>query len=170
MTVAEAIGGRRSIRSYLPREVEAEKLEAVLEAGRLAPSARNRQEWRFVAVTDPTLRERLAQAAHGQEFVAQAPVVLVICDTGGEYTMTCGQPGGTVDCSIALSFMMLQATELGLGTCWLGKYDEQSVREILDIPNAARVVAMTPLGYPAEDPAPRPRKQTAEVVTFNGYR
>ncbi len=170
MTVAEAIAGRRSIRSYLPREVEAEKLAAVLEAGRLAPSARNRQEWRFVAVTDPALRERLAQAAHGQEFVAQAPVVLVICDTGGEYTMTCGQPGGTVDCSIALSFMMLQATELGLGTCWLGKYDEQSVREILAIPADVRVVAMTPLGYPAEDPAPRPRKQTAEVVTFNGYR
>lgn len=170
MTVAETIGGRRSVRSYLPREVESEKLAAVLEAGRLAPSARNRQEWRFVVVTDPALQERLAQAAYGQEFVAQAPVVLVVCDTGGEYVMTCGQPGGTVDCSIALSFMMLQATELGLGTCWLGKYDAQSVREILGIPPAVRVVAMTPLGYPAEDPAARPRKQSAEVVAFNGYR
>lgn len=170
MTVAEAIACRRSIRSYLPREVEAEKLAAVLDAGRLAPSARNRQEWRFIAVTDSALQERLAQAAYGQQFVAQAPVVLVICDTGGEYTMTCGQPGGTVDCSIALSFMMLQAAELGLGTCWLGKYDEQTVREILGIPSAVRVVAMTPLGYPAETPAPRPRKQAAEIVVFNGYR
>lgn len=170
MTVAEAIAVRRSIRSYVPREVEAEKLAAVLDAGRFAPSARNRQEWRFVAVTDSGLRERLAQAAYGQQFVAQAPVVLVICDTGGEYVMTCGQPGGTVDCSIALSFMMVQATELGLGTCWLGKYDEHTVREILGIPPDVRVVAMTPLGYPAEAPAARPRKQAGEVVVFNGYR
>lgn len=169
MTVAEAIRVRRSNRMFLAQEVDQEKLEAVLEAGRLAPSARNRQEWRFIVVTNPSLRERLTEAAYGQAFVAQAPVTIVVCDTGGEYMMTCGQPAGTVDGSIALSFMILQAAELGLGTCWLGKYDEAKVKDILNIPPNVRVVGITPLGYPADEPAARPRKPVDEVVSYERY-
>ena len=92
MNVMEAIRKRRSIRSYEDRPVEEEKLNAVLEAGRLAPSASNRQEWRFVVVRDPELRTRLAEAANGQSFVATAPVVLVACAETDGHRMTCGEP------------------------------------------------------------------------------
>jgi nitroreductase len=169
MDIQNAIRGRRSIRSYRDTPVEKEKLLQVLEAGRLAPSAKNRQEWKFIAVTDPAAKLRLVEAGYGKKFLAEAPVVIVACATEVEYVMACGQPAGTVDVSIALSFMLLQAHELGLGTCWLGNFSEAAVKEILDIPAAVRVVAMTPLGYPADDPAARPRKSLEQVVSFEKY-
>lgn len=169
MEVFEAIKARRSIRAYEAREVEEEKLRRVLEAGRLAPSANNRQDWRFIVVRDPEKRKKLVEAAGGQAFVGTAPVVLVVCGTEPEKVMYCGQPAYTVDATIALSFMILEACELGLGTCWLGHFDEQRVKEILGIPEKVRVVAMTPLGYPAESPTARPRKSLDEVVSYERF-
>ena len=150
MDVFSAISNRRSIRAYSDKPIEDEKLNRVLEAGRLAPSAKNRQDWKFVVVKDPEIRHKLALAARGQRFVGQAPVVLVGCGTEPTYVMPCGQPAYSVDVSIAFSFMMLEATELGLGTCWLGAFDEEEVKKILGVPPEARVVAMMPLGYSAE--------------------
>lgn len=169
MDVLEAIRTRRSIRAYDSREVEEEKLKRVLEAGRLAPSASNRQDWKFIVVRDSEKRKMLVEAAGGQAFVEEAPVVLVVCGTEPDKVMYCGQPAYTVDTSIALSFMILEACELGLGTCWLGHFDEKRVKEILGIPAGVRVVAMTPLGYPAESPAARPRKSIDEVVSFERF-
>ena len=163
MTVMEAIQARRSIRSYEPRPVEAEKLRQVLEAGRLAPSARNQQNWKLIAVEDARLRQQLAAACCDQKQVAEAPVTLAVVATGHR-VMTCGQVGEYVDCSIALSFMMLEAAEQGLGTCWLGAFRADEVAKILDLPEGDVVVAVSPLGYPAEKPAPRPRKEASEVV------
>ena len=163
MAVMEAIQARRSIRSYEPRPVEAEKLRQVLEAGRLAPSARNQQNWRLVAVEDAELRQRLSQACCGQKQVAEAPVFLAAVATG-KRVMTCGQVGEYVDCGIALSFMMLEAAEQGLGTCWLGAFRADEVAEVLGLPEGDVVVAVSPLGYPAEHPAPRPRKDPSEVI------
>ena len=163
MTVMEAIQARRSIRSYEPRPVEAEKLRQVLEAGRLAPSARNQQNWKLIAVEDAGLRQQLAAACCDQKQVAEAPVTLAVVATG-QRVMTCGQVGEYVDCSIALSFMMLEAAEQGLGTCWLGAFRADEVAKVLDLPEGDVVVAVSPLGYPAEKPAPRPRKEAAEVV------
>lgn len=163
MNVSEAIAVRRSIRKYDPRPIEPEKLRQVLEAGRLAPSGSNRQEWRFIVVTDPELRKRLAAACHNQQMVAEAPADLVVCATAVS-EMMCGQRSDGVNGSIALSFMMLQATELGLGTCWLGAFSNEHVQQVLGITDA--VVAVSPIGYPAESPSPRPRKAFDEVVSF----
>ncbi|HHW40531.1 MAG TPA: nitroreductase [Syntrophomonadaceae bacterium] len=169
MDVFSAIQARRSIRAYSAREVEEEKLNRVLEAGRLAPSANNRQDWKFIVVRDRETRKRLVEAAGGQQFLGTAPVVLVVCGTEPEKVMMCGQPAYAIDASIALSFMILEACELGLGTCWLGHFDENRVKEILGIPPGVRVVAMTPLGYPAESPAARPRKSLDEVVSYERF-
>jgi nitroreductase len=170
MSVQSAISERRSIRAYLDTPIEEEKLNLVLEAARLSPSARNRQEWKFVVVKDRETRNKLVQAANGREFVGEAPLIIAACATEAEYVMSCGQPAGTVDSSIAFAYLVLQAHELGLGTCWLGAYDESQVKEILGIPTHVRVVAMTPLGYPAESPEARPRKHLNEIVSYDRYQ
>jgi len=169
MNVMEAIKKRRSIRSYKSKDVPEDVLRRVLDAARLAPSARNRQEWRFVVVRDAATREKLAGAAKGQSFVASAPVVLAFCATEGNDVMACGQTTGSVDTSIALSYLTLAAVEEGLGTCWLGAFYEDQVKQILKVPAHARVVALSPLGYPAEHPAARGRKDFEEVVSFESW-
>ena len=113
----EAIRARRSIRVYQDRPIEEEKLRRVLEAGRLAPSARNLQDWKFIIVRDKNKRQRLSVVALDQSFVAQAPVVIVACGTETEYIMTCGQYTYPIDVSIAVDHMSLEAIEQGLGTC-----------------------------------------------------
>jgi nitroreductase len=150
MSVRNAVRTRKSVRAWADKLVEEEKLNAVLEAGRLAPSASNRQEWRFVVVRDPETRKMLASAAGGQAFVGQAPVVIAACADTDEHRMRCGQQSYPIDVAIALDHMTLAAVELGLGTCWIGLFDENRVKEILGIPEKIRVVELMPLGYPAE--------------------
>jgi nitroreductase len=169
MDVSVAIAGRRSIRAYQDTEVEEDKLRKVLEAARLAPSASNRQEWKFIVVRDAGTRTKLARAALGQSFVAQAPVVIVACATEAERVMACGQSTYTVDLSIACTHIILQAFELGLGTCWLGAFREDEVKKILGIPRHVRVVTMIPLGYPDQLPAARQRKSLDEIVCYESY-
>jgi len=169
MDVMEAVGRRRSIRAFEDRPVEEEKLRAVLEAGRLAPSAKNMQEWRFVVVQDPGLRRRLSVAANGQEFVAQAPVVIVGCGTQCEYRMPCGQPAFLIDVAIALEHMVLEAVKQGLGTCWIGAYKQEEVKNLLRIPPEAQVVCLLPLGHPAQEPEARPRAPMEEIVFQDGW-
>lgn len=170
MDVSIALKERRSVRSYRDEPVEEEKLTKVLEAARVSPSAGNRQQWKFMVVKDTEKRKRLAEAACGQSFIAQAPVVLVACATEAEAIMTCGQPAYTVDVSIAFAYMILQACELGLGTCWIGAFHEDEVKKILSVPESIRVVAMSPLGYSAHPISPRPRKSLAEIVCFEEYQ
>jgi len=153
MDVYEAIRTRKSVRSYLDKAVEPEKLERVLEAGRLAPSGNNRQEWRFVVVTDPAVRRRLADDAAGQRFVGEAPVVIAACAETDRRNMRCGIPGYLLDVAIAIDHITLAAAAEGLGTCWIGSFDPQKTREILGIPSEMEVVELLPLGYP-RDPAP----------------
>ena len=168
MTVKEAIETRKSIRKYSTKPIEAEKLTRVLEAGRLAPSAMNLQDWKFIAVTDPEKIKEMQVACMNQKQVGMAPATIVVC-AENDKMMGCGQSKGSLDCSIALSFMMLRAWEEGLGTCWLGAFDEEKVRAVLDIPADVRVVAVTPIGYPDEDPAAKPRKSADEVISYNNY-
>ena len=169
MDVFEAISKRRSIRKYKNDEVPDEKLQNILEVARIAPSASNRQEWKFIVVKDKETREKLVEAAHGQQFVVEAPVTIVACSTESERVMPCGQYAYTVDISIAVSFMILEAVEQGLGTCWLGAFDEEKVRNILEIPERIRVPAMFTLGYPDENPHARPRKHLDEIVSSEKY-
>ena len=168
MEVYEAIAYRRSIRNYLDKPVEEEKIERVLEAGRLAPSAANKQEWHFIIVRDKELLEKLMKAAGDQKFVAEAPVVIAACALDSSHVMKCGQPSYSIDVAIALSFMNLQATELGLGCCWIGHFEEGEVKEILKIPDTVRVVQLLTLGYFEENPPPKSRKRPDEIVSY-GY-
>ena len=170
MTVMDAIRIRKSVRAYLDRPVEDEKLKAVLEAGRLAPSASNRQEWRFVIVREPEMRMRLAAVAGGQSFVEEAPAVIVACAETDGHVMKCGQPCYPIDVAIALDHISLAAVELGLGTCWVGLFDEKKVKELLGIPAPVRVVELMPLGYPA-NPAPVEKRRLAleKIVKYERW-
>ncbi len=169
MEVFTAISRRSSVRAYKNTDVEEDKLRKVLEAARLSPSASNRQEWKFVVVKNRETRKNLARAAFGQSFIGEAPVVIVACGTDAKSVMGCGQPTHTVDVSIACAFMILQAYELGLGTCWIGAFKEDEVKKILKIPKQVRVVAMTPLGYPDEPASPKDRKTLDQIVCYETY-
>ena len=169
MDVFTAIRQRNSVRAYKEVDVEEEKLRKILEAARLSPSASNRQEWKFIIVKNKEIRKQLADAALGQSFIGEAPVVIVACATDTEAIMLCGQPAYTVDVSIACAFMILQAVELGLGSCWIGAFEEDEVKKILKIPDSVRVVAMIPLGYPNQSPSQKFRKGLNRIVCFEKY-
>ena len=170
MNVIDAIKTRKSVRAYLDRPVEDTKLSAVLEAARLAPSASNRQEWRFVIVREVETRKKLAYVAGNQEFIAEAPVVIVACAETDEHLMNCGQPCYPIDVAIALDHITLAAVELGLGTCWIGNFDERKVKEILGIPERVRVVELMPLGYPV-DPSvvEKKRRPLSTIVKYEHW-
>ena len=169
MDVFTAISKRSSVRAYKTTDVEEDKLKKVLEAARLSPSASNRQDWKFIIVRNEETKKKLAKAAFGQSFIGEAPIVIVVCGTEPKTFMACGQPAYTVDVSIACAFMILQAYELGLGTCWIGAFDEDEVKKILNIPKEVRVVAMTPLGYPNQPPSQKFRKSLDQIVCFEKY-
>jgi nitroreductase len=169
MDVFTAISQRSSVRAYKVTPVEEDKLKKILEAARLSPSSSNRQEWKFIVVKNKETRKKLANAAFGQSFIGEAPVVIVACATESKSIMACGQPAYTVDVSIACSFMILQAYDLGLGTCWIGAFKEDETKKILNIPEHVRVVAMTPLGYPDQPPSKKSRKRLDQIVCFEKY-
>ncbi len=170
MDVRNAIKNRFSVRSYLNKPVEDEKLALVLDAARLAPSARNKQSWKFIVIKDKIIRQKLIDAAAGQQFVAEAPVVIAAVSTEPSYVMRCGIPAYSVDLAIAVDHMTLQAVELGLGTCWIGAFYQDKVKEILQIPDEYKVVALLPLGYPARSPAEKLRKSKNEVVIYEKFK
>jgi nitroreductase len=145
--VYEAIATRKSVRAFKEKDVPEEKIVRLLEAARLAPSASNRQEWRFVVVRDPSMRKHLSVAARGQTFIGAAPVVLACCAETDEHVMACGQLCYPIDVAIAIDHITLCAVDEGLGTCWVGAFDEDQVKELLGIPPQIRVVGLLPVGY-----------------------
>ena len=169
MDVRNAIKNRFSVRSYLNKPVEDEKLALVLDAARLAPSARNKQSWKFIVIKDKIIRQKLIDAAAGQQFVAEAPVVIAAVSTEPSYVMRCGIPAYSVDLAIAVDHMTLQAVELGLGTCWIGAFYQDKVKEILQIPDEYKVVALLPLGYPAGLSAEKNRKSKDDVFSYEKF-
>ena len=169
MDVVTAIRQRSSVRLYKATDIEEDKLNKILEAARLSPSASNRQEWKFIVVKNKETKKKLAKAAFGQSFIGEAPVVIVACVTEPKATLACGQPTHTVDVSIACAYMILQAYELGLGTCWIGAFKEDETKKILNIPEHVRVVAMTPLGYSNQPPSQKSRKILNQIVCFEKY-
>ena len=170
MDVMDAIKKRRSIRSYQDRKVEDEKLNLILEAARLAPSANNCQERKFIVIKDKDTREKIGVAAHHQGFVGEAPVVIIACAAAEtEHIMSCGQLSYPIDLAIAVDHITLKAVEEDLGTCWIGAFDEKEVKKILGIPESVRVVALLPLGYPVSIPSPTPRKSKEEIILFEKW-
>ena len=170
MDVMTAIRTRRSIRAYKDKPIEDEKLEAVLEAGRLAPSASNRQEWKYVVVKDKALRDKMVDVANGQRFVGQAPAIIVACAaTQTDHVMPCEELAYPIDVAISVDHITLAAVEQGLGTCWIGAFKQAEVKALLGIPEEVRVVALLPIGYPDASPGPKPRKSMEEIVTYDKW-
>jgi len=171
MDIYEAVKMRKSVRSYESREVPDDVLSRILDSARLAPSANNAQEWRFVAVRDAQTRRKIARAACRQTFVGEAPVVLACCAKDSRHVMTCGQPSYPIDAAIAIDHITLCAAAEGLGTCWIGAFYEDEVKQILGIPPAIRVVALLPLGYP-RDPQPvrKLRLSLERIVSYESWQ
>jgi nitroreductase len=158
MNVLDIIKKRQSVRKYQDRPVEEEKLKLILEAARLAPSSSNSQPWHFIAVKNKELIKCLMNAVPMgitaiNKFMEQAPVIIVGCVTPSFFQKVSsifGRENHFIDVSIAMEHMVLVAEELGLGTCWIGWFDEGKVKKLLDVPKTAKVVAMISLGYPKE--------------------
>jgi nitroreductase len=169
MEFFDVIYKRRSIRAYENKPVEEEKLHQILRAAQRSPSANNAQDWKFVVVRDKLKIEKLTYACKQQSFVNEAPVIIVACATKSDYVMTCDQYAYPIDISIAMTHMMLAATALDLGTCWLGAFFEDKVKKILKIPDEIRVVGILTLGYPHFQPQETNRKQLGEIVSFDKW-
>ena len=165
MEVMDAIRTRKSVRSYRDEPVDDATLARLMEAARLAPSARNDQEWRFVAVRDPALRRRIAVEAARQPFIAEAAVVLACCAQTDGRVMRCGQASYPIDVAIAMDHLSLAAAAEGLGTCWIGSFDEKLVKSLLGIPREVRVVQLMPLGWPVDaSPVPKRRLSMEQIL------
>ena len=169
MTVLEAIKKRYSCRSYLDKTIEREKLEQILEAARLAPSAKNLQDWRFVVVTDKDKKRMLAEAANNQSFLAKAAAIIIACSVCKD-AMRCGQPIAPIDVAIALEHMCLQAADLGLATCWIGSFYPDKVRPIVGVPDDVRIIELLAVGYPADSSRPPSRLPMEKIVCFENWQ
>jgi nitroreductase len=159
------IANRRSVRKYLPTPVPKDVVERILEAGRRAPSAKNRQAWRFIAIQDADLRAKVEEAAFGQEYVGEAPLILALCTTNVEYKMPNGISSHPVDLGIAGAFMLLQAVHEGLGTCIVTTFREEEIKSLLTVPYSMRIVMLITVGYPDEDPEPTERLPLSRVTS-----
>lgn len=171
MNVFDAISHRYSVRAYREKAVEREKIESVFSAVRLAPSAKNMQEWRFILVTDPALRAQVAEAG-GQPFLKECPVIVVACAQTDNYVMRCGERAYPIDLAIAIDHLTLAATAMGLGSCWIGSFDAKAVKEVLSIPEEVPVVELLSLGYPADEPKPgnlKSRRPLSEILMENEW-
>jgi nitroreductase len=168
MNVSKAIMGRRSIRAFRSDDVSKEIVEKLLNAARWAPSAGNRQPWEFIVVRKPETKSALAKAALDQGSIEEAPVVIVVCANENRSAERYGDRGRTLYClqdtAAAIQNILLTAYSLGLGTCWIGAFQEEEARRILKVPEGVRPVAIVPVGFPAENPLARSRRTVNEVV------
>jgi len=153
MDIYEAIYLRKSVRAFKDTEVPEEIITRILNAAKMAPSANNRQEWRFVVVRNQETRKKLAQAAFGQSFIAEAPLVIACCAETEENVMACKQLCYPIDVAIVVDHITLLAAAEGLGTCWIGAFSEDQVKKVLGIPKDIRVVTLLPIGFP-QNPLP----------------
>jgi len=169
MEFRELIRRRRSVRAFERRAVEPGKVREILEAADIAPSAGNLQAYRMVCVTEPSVRKALAEASLGQSFVAQAPVVIVFLADPGRASKRYGERGRSLYCiqdaTIACAHAHLRAADLGLGSVWVGAFDDGAVARAVGAPPGLVPVAVLPLGYPAESPGPTPRRGVDDLVS-----
>ncbi len=200
MKVIEAIRKRRSIRRFEATPLTEEQIERLIEAARLAPSGCNVQPWRFIIVNDKELKRGLREASFDQQFIEEAPVVIVCCGNllswkkTREHTQELLERGDIflsrecenalmsrvdkavfaeiddrtsttlLNVAIAIEHMVLEAVELGLGSCWVRLFDEKNVKQLLGLPEHFRVVALLPVGVPNEEPEPRPRLPPSAIT------
>jgi nitroreductase len=173
MDVFDAIKGRRSVREFKPDPVDDKNLEKILEAGKSAPSAGNCQPWEFVVVRDGATKQKLVHAALGQSFVAEAPVVVVVCANIPRTSSRYGRRGAELYCiqdtAAAVQNILLTSYALGYGTCWIGSFDEESAAKAIKAPPGVRPLAIIPIGRPSEKPTPTSRLPLKKIVHENTF-
>ena len=167
MELEEAIKGRRSIRAFKPQDIPEGTVETLIDAARHAPSAGNIQPWEFIIARKLDTKKKLAQAAH-QAFIGEAPVVIVVCADEKRSSSGYGNRGETLYCiqdtAAATQNILLTAYSLGLGTCWIGAFNENEAKKALKTPKGIRPVVMIPVGYPNKTPSQRGRRPLNQIV------
>ena len=164
MSLFDVILNRRSIRRYEDKEIPKDVLDQIVEAGRQSPSAANRQPYHFVIVTDSEIKQKLPGRFSG--FIKNAPVIIVGC--ANPKALLTGK-WAIIDTTIVLENMVLAAWSLGVGSCWIGSFNEQKIKELLKIPKDWKIVALITLGYPAETPKPTKKKPANELFSLNQF-
>ena len=168
--IIEEILKRRSVRQYLPLPVEREKLERVMEAGRMAPTAKNLQEWTILIIEDIQQKQRLVEASvPASAFFKAGGDSIGGLFAESRYVLRCGHPAFLLDLAIVLDHISLQAVREGLGTCWIGSFDENQAKVVLGIPERLRIVQLMSLGYPEKEPAPTRRKPASILFRWNQW-
>ena len=163
------IRNRFSVRRFLDKPIEKEKIEILLKAAQLAPSARNIQPWKFVVIKDKEKRKKLTDICKGQKFVSQAPITIALCANNTDYTMSCGQYAYTLDATIAGEHIVLQAAEMALGSCWIGAFYHYEMAKLINLPIDYKIVGLLPIGYPAIDKGKRNLKSFDEIVVWDSF-
>lgn len=170
MTFFELIAARFSVRDFKQTPVEEEKLTHILKAGCLAPSACNIQPYNFIVITDPAKKE-LLRPAYNRDWLINAPVIIAICvDTRAEWKRNDGVPYGSIDAAIAIDHMTLAATELGLGTCWIGAFKNAEAMAALKLPHYFKLAALLPIGYPNQSMPVKKRKKLEDIVCREEFK
>ena len=169
MDFSELCKSRYSVRAYKPDPVEDETLQQVLEAARLAPTAANRQPIQFIVIHSQGREAELRRIYHRAWFT-QAPLILCACAIPAEgWVRVDGKVYTDVDVAIAMDHLILAATDLGLGTCWIAAFDPAAAREVLGLPEGVEPIAFTPLGYPADQPSAKDRRPLSELVRYERW-
>ena len=169
LSVFKTIGNRGTIRRYLDKPISQKDMIKIIESARLSQSAANRQPWQFIIVTDVSMKKNLSKASRNQESVSTAAAVIVCLANPTEAAKVGPFEGFLVDGSISIENMALTSWELGIGSCWIGAYDEKAVKELLIIPETIRVISLLTLGYPNEKPKVKNRKILADILHYERY-
>ena len=170
MEFKEVLQKRHSVRAYSNQSVPDDKLSRILEAGRLAPTASNRQNFKLIVVKDPGTRKALMEAAGNQAHVGQAPVIIAAVSLDPNRIMPCNVPTYAVDLGIVIEHMVLAAANEGLGTCWIGAFSQDKARKALGVPDKYRVVTVLPVGYEAKEGTLRAKKPLGELVCYESFK
>jgi nitroreductase len=169
MEFSELIRKRYSVRAYKPDPVEEDKLQQILEAVRLAPTASNRQPFRFIIIHTAG-REAELQRIYNRNWFVQAPLVICACGIPAQnWVRSDGKNYNDVDVAIAMDHLILAATDVGLGTCWVAEFNPAAAREVLGLPDGVEPIAFTPLGYPIDQPQPKIRKALSDLVRYESW-
>ena len=164
LSLVDVVLSRRSIRRYENKEIPKDVLDKILEAGRQAPSAANKQPWHFIVLTDDDLKRNLSKGLFNR-FIKDSSVTIVGC---AHKDLIAGK-WSTVSTTIALQNMVIAAWAMGVGSCWIGDFNEEKVKKLLGITAKWKVVALISVGYPAEKPHPRRKKPLEKIVSFNKF-
>ncbi|HHY09659.1 MAG TPA: nitroreductase [Firmicutes bacterium] len=169
MPFFDLVEKRFSVRAYEEKTVEKSKIEKILAAARLAPSAVNFQPCHFIVIDEPELKAKIT-AAYRRDWLKTAPVIIVACgDHSQSWKRRDGKDHCDIDVAIAVDHLTLAAASLGLGTCWVCAFDAKKVHDVLNLPENLEPIALVPLGYPAEERGKKERKALGELVSWNGY-